>query len=105
MPLPTDLADDILRGSHDHELDDVASAVRQRSRRLAIERGEALLPTLKIGDRIELTSVKPAYMNGATGTIISFKRGGLFEIRLDNPRGRHRDTCLCRPQSLIKLPS
>jgi hypothetical protein len=69
MPTAT-LAQEILLGERDFELDVLANAIVRRRKQIA----EARAASMAIGDRVRLQGLGMGskYLNGATGTIIGF---------------------------------
>jgi len=71
------LLSDIHNGVHDGELDNILAAVHERKK----WRGLAIIYSANVGDAVRISdNVKPKYLAGARGTVISIMRD---KIRVD----------------------
>jgi hypothetical protein len=76
----------IYNGEADDGFDAIFAAIKDRERAVASIRAA----TLKVGDRIRLTNLRPKYLVGATGTILERGNGkGRFVVQLDDPTTRY----------------
>jgi ribosomal protein L21E len=67
----------------DRELDRLRNAIQERAKQLRVINKHEALATFKRGDRVELHSLSPKYLNGATG-IIQALEGTRFQVVLDD---------------------
>lgn len=78
MSTPQQLVDEILGGQHDQHLDAITEAASTRRKVLARVRAMSI----DIGDTVRTTNVRPKYLSGIRGTIVS-KSDKSFRIELD----------------------
>lgn len=61
----------------------ITDAVNARRESLRKRKTQEMLRTLRVGDKVTLTNVKPKYLIGTGGTIIE-RRGTKFVVELDD---------------------
>jgi len=89
---------EILKGLHDEELEDIEDAVRRRRRILGAQR----FGTIEVGTKVRfISTIRPTYLAGAEATVVGKKVTKLM-VRLAVPVGRFRGD-LRVPASLVEV--
>ena len=70
----------ISRGELDDVLDRIVLAIKERKRAA----GRETLYSVRPGDKVALTGLRPAYLNGMTGTVTGTRNTRIL-VALDNP--------------------
>lgn len=82
------LAEEIINGNHDADLDQIVEAIRQR-RKLNRSKDTALtMATVNVGDVVVLKGLTPKYLNGNQGKVVG-KRRTKIEVQMDQAIGRY----------------
>lgn len=69
-----DISTLITNGTYDDDLDDIARAVQHRRSVLKDVRASIMKASLRKGDRVCLSGLRPAYINGKHGIVMEVKR-------------------------------
>jgi len=94
------LAQAILNGNHDADIDAIEQAIA--TRRAALGTSKVTFESLKVGDRVRISpTAKPTYLRGLPATITKKNRTRVV-IDLDAPAGRFH-TNITAPPSLLDL--
>lgn len=79
----------ILNGQEDERLDNIAEAIRQRKRAVALSRAA----TLKPGDKVRITGgISPKYLIGLVGEVAGPPQGDRIPVKLGPEAGRYSGT-------------
>lgn len=81
------------------EITDIGDALAIKRRSVA----SRFIRTLEEGDRVEVTEVKPRYLQGCRGTVVRKVVSGKVEIRIDDKYDtrRYGHTLIC-PGSILR---
>lgn len=84
----------------DEDLAVIGQATFKRRQSMAL----AASKRIEIGDPVQLTRIKPRYMEGETGVLQERMPGGKLKIKLDHPQGRFSGgTVVCHPTCVEPL--
>lgn len=78
----TTFLNQIMQGEFDADLDKILEAYKQRvkiARQIAAQNN---LFTIRVGDRVELKDLRPAYLDGLKGTVEQVN-GARFNVKVD----------------------
>ena len=95
----TDLVNDLMGGVHDDRLDAIIEAANARRKTLA----RITASQLKVGDRVELTDIRPKYLSGAIGVIAS-KNGKGLRVTLENEALKIKAGRYIGPDGTVGVP-
>jgi preprotein translocase subunit YajC len=99
-----DFIGDIISGVHDHQLEEMSEAIRQRKKLKRTQNTAMAMVTMKVGDVVILKGLNPKYINGLRGKVVDLKRTKI-SVMLDEGQytGRFGRRVVCPANCLDRV--
>ena len=95
----------ILNGTFDDAgLRAIQDATRTRQKINSDVQAQVFKATVQVGQKIRFTRIRPAYLNGQTGSVVSTDRGGKkVMVRLDSAVGKFGTNPISCPANCLEI--
>jgi len=94
---------DILNGTYDSALDQIAAACHERRKLLRNAKAAVTMATVQVGTMVRLKGLRPKYINGVRAKVVG-KRRTKLSVCLDESRQRYlRGMTIIVPSSCVEV--
>jgi hypothetical protein len=98
------LLSEIISGTHDAELGSLSDAIHERKKLKRSQETATAMATIRVGDVVVLKNLRPKYINGLKGKVVSKARSKI-SVRLNDGQntGRFGQSVTCPASCLDKV--